>query len=490
MKIKKITKIHSDKKIPLYDVVNAYPHNNFLIKTNSGYIVSHNCAVLDEMDFVPGSDPDMTKSEVMKIYNSVKRRIESRFMRMGEIPGMLFMISSKKSENDFLEQYAEKQKDNPTTYIVDEPLWNIKPASNYSGKKFKVAVGNKFVKSKIVKDDEDLDGLENQGYRIIDVPIEHKRAFELDIDSALMDIAGIATTSKLKYISYDRLIKNYTTRKNPFTNEILEIGLDDNLEIKQFFKPEMIPEEIRYQNGFMHLDTSLTGDHTGISYVTIEGTKDTDKYVKKDNGVNVEKGIDFIFRQVFTIGIKAPTDSQISFEKTREFIYYLKTLGFNIQMVTCDGFQSADTIQLLNQAGIQSKLESLDKKPDGYETFKSSINEERLDLLDLHDTKLESEITDLEKDAFTNKVDHPLNGSKDESDSLAGAVFAASKFKTTNQYRFATSDLSNLTDTLEENEYDKERKAESELLGVNVNNVIRTKEDFDNYDWDDNDIIY
>lgn len=30
----------------VYDVVNASPNNNFLLATNNGFIVSHNCGLL------------------------------------------------------------------------------------------------------------------------------------------------------------------------------------------------------------------------------------------------------------------------------------------------------------------------------------------------------------------------------------------------------------------------------------------------------------
>ena len=55
------------------------------------------------MNFAKGQSEDFTKSDIMKLYNGVKTRMESRFMRKGEIPGILFLVSSKKSEYDFLE---------------------------------------------------------------------------------------------------------------------------------------------------------------------------------------------------------------------------------------------------------------------------------------------------------------------------------------------------------------------------------------------------
>lgn len=49
LKIKKITKKISNNPIPVYDIVNSKPYNNFLILGNKGYLVVHNSALLDEL---------------------------------------------------------------------------------------------------------------------------------------------------------------------------------------------------------------------------------------------------------------------------------------------------------------------------------------------------------------------------------------------------------------------------------------------------------
>lgn len=408
MKIKSVRRITLDEPEPVYDVVNAGYNHNFFIKTSEGsYIVAHNCGILDEVDFVKGASIHMEQSKVMNMYRSVKRRMESRYARNGTIPGILFLVSSKKSEHDFLEQYVRTQRDNPYILIVDEPLWKVKPSSNYSGRYFKIAIGNNYVKSRILGPTDDAKSLEQQGFRILDVPVEHRQAFELDIDSALMDIAGVSVASASKFIAYDRLRLNYTDRINPFKNEILTIGLDDNLDIKDFFVPDLVSDSIRSQPGFIHLDLSLTGDRTGISLVTIEGTKQVKQYNKVENEVRIEDNVDLVYRQVFTIGIQAPANSEISLEKTRQFIYYLKSIGFNIQGISADGFQSADMLQQLKIAGFNTKLISLDRSPAGYLAFRAAINEERLNLLDLSGSTVEDELVNLEQDGMSGKVDHP-----------------------------------------------------------------------------------
>ena len=58
------------------------------------------------------------------------------------------------------------------------------------------------------------------------------------------------------------------------------------------------------------------------------------------------------FRELFHFAVKAPRGYQVSFEKNRQFIYWLKTNGFNIKGVSSDSFQSADLAQQLSSKGF------------------------------------------------------------------------------------------------------------------------------------------
>ena len=62
-------------------------------------------------DFSPGANVSYEKSKIMRTYRSVKRRMQSRFMRDGQLSAKLFLVSSKKSDQDFIEQYVETVKD-------------------------------------------------------------------------------------------------------------------------------------------------------------------------------------------------------------------------------------------------------------------------------------------------------------------------------------------------------------------------------------------
>lgn len=49
---------------------------------------------------------------------------------------------------------------------------------------------------------------------------------------------------------------------------------------------------------------------------------------------------EIVYKHIFTIGIQAPPNSEIYFQKIRDFIHYLKyTCGWNIQGVSFDRIQ-------------------------------------------------------------------------------------------------------------------------------------------------------
>lgn len=442
MKVIKTEIVKTECPIPLYDIRNTLRHN-FILGTNSNEeIVSHNCALLDECNF--GSHPKNlpeSQSQIMRIYTETKTRQKSRFTRAGgKLPTMMFLISSKKNELDFLDRYIQKVKGDPNTYIVDKPVWEVRPRELFSKTTFRVGVGNRNLESVIIPDDEDSDIYIKQGYEIIDVPDNFRDDFEKDIDRALMAIAGISLMSALKFISvkrYDATVIDKKVRSNPFTSNILTIGLDDDLQIKDFFRPKKIPKSILSKPIYLHIDTSLKGDITGISAVSIKGAEQYTETewehwsklarVNEDDEDEATRLIELHYNHIFTVGIKAPKNSEISLEKTRQFIYYLSSLGWNIKGISVDGFQSADTRQQLITKGYNCEVRSLDRTPDGYITFRAALNERRVETLDI--PELRAEAIDVERNSSTGKIDHTPEGSKDLLDSYVGAIWFASTNK-------------------------------------------------------------
>ena len=370
----------------------------------------------DEVNFAPGANASIEKSKIMQTYSSVKARIKSRFIKDGKLLGKMFLVSSKHAEHDFLEVYLQRRRgeaDAKKLFIVDEPLWVVKPSSTYSGKRFQVAYGAKQLMPQVVEPGDDIDGLIRMGYKILDVPVEFEADFRFNIVTSLQDLAGIALPGTTSYFSYKVFSKCYVERPNPFTNEVLQIGIDDAMEYEEFFDFEQIPKHLIHLPIALHIDTALKHDLLGMSAVA---------YVKNliedsDDGL-VEKRV---YDHLFSVGIQAPPGSEISLAKTRRFIYRLRALGLNVVIISTDTFQSAEFHQILKDKGFNTAIRSLDRTPEGYQILREAMLENRMTLI--RHSRLENELIYLQRDSGTGKLDHPPNGSKDISDSLAGAVW-------------------------------------------------------------------
>lgn len=432
MKIKSIKKIIFDKPQPFYDVINANPWNNFLVKTKDTYVVSHNC-FFDEISFIPNQDVEKQKEKAKTLVNTAAARMQSRFMKGDVNPTILVLASSKRTEQSFMETWIEnkKKQDSKTVRIIDEPQWVIRTDKN-SSRTFKVAIGNKFLDSEIIPQgtpDEMLDLYRARGFTLIDVPIGYYENFLDDINVALTDIAGISTSSTNRFLSGQRIqsIKNKRL-KNLMTKEIIQVGnsKDDTAQYYDFIDTNLIDSYITSRPLYIHLDMSLTGDKTGIAGVYIKG--------KKPHKEGIPDNKDLSYGLAFSFAVKAPKGYQVSFEKNRNFIRWLKNYGFKIKGISSDTFQSADLLQQLSAEGFKTEVISVDrvdtesKQCLAYQTLRSAIYEERLEIYDKCDL-LTDEWLGLERNNNTGKIDHSPSGvnSKDISDAVCGALFNASK---------------------------------------------------------------
>lgn len=430
MRIKSIKKIVHDKPKQYYDVINADPYNNFLIKTDSGYICSHNC-FFDEISFQPNIDVNKQIEKAKNLVNTADARMQSRFMKGEKNPTLLVLASSKRTEQSYMETFIKNKKDkeSKTTFVVDEPQWVIRN-DKYSDRKFKVAVGNKFLSSEVLPlniSEQELNEMRNRGYNILEVPMGYYENFIDDIDIALTDIAGISTTSSSRYISGPRLaVVKKADFKNPFTKEIITVGNDpsDTSEYKDFFDLNRLDKTYMDRPLFIHYDMSISGDKTGIAGVWIIGKRPP----KEGQPENKE----LFYRLAFNVSVKAPKGYQVSFEKNRNFARWLREQGFAIKGISSDTFQSYDTGQQLKAEGFNYDIVSVDRVNTDhiclpYQYFKSTIYEERIEMYE--NTLLTEELIGLERDNNSGKVDHSPSGinSKDSADAVCGALWNASQ---------------------------------------------------------------
>ena len=421
----------------------------------------------DEVNFGVGNNVEKQKAKLKKMISQIDARMISRFGKGTYLPTMNIIASSKDSEQAFMESYIEmkRQNESRTTLIVDEPQWivrNDKGSPDDPGA-FYVAVGNKFLAHELLPvgaTKEEVDSYREKGYFMLKVPPIYREAFEDNIDLALTDNAGISTSSSTKYISGVRLNQIKTdTYKNPFTKDIIEVGNspDDINQYSNFFDLARVNPRDMVRPLFIHLDMSLSGDKTGIAGVWITG-KRPPQVGSNDPSKELE------FKVAFSVSVKAPKGFQVSFEKNRNFIRWLRDRGFAIKGVSSDTYQSAQIQQQLKADNFKTKILSVDRVDSStkqclpYAFFKSAINERHLQLYKDCDL-LTNEIVSLER-LSDGHIDHPQNFSKDQADAVCGALYLASEFAEEYSYDYGE----NLESSLEVNNTTDEFRKQQMIL--------------------------
>lgn len=365
--------------------------------------------LFDEANDFLHQNADMNQTDAMKILNAANQRIRSRFKSKDRsvIFGKSLILSSKQSELAFLEQYTQDRlnKNPDGIYIVDEPQWNILPLE-LSGERFNVAYGNKNAKSRILADNEDVELVKQQGYKVLEVPIEYRKDFDDNLNRALTEMGGVSVSYIDKFFSREYLqaaIDN--TRENPFSMDILIVGLKDkNVEYRDYFNVKKIPLEYLSLPIYMHIDTSKTKDRTGISAVA-QSLKNPE-----------------IVYHLFTVYIQAPKNDQICFAKHENFVYYLyDELNWDIRNVSSDGYNSDQLKQNFILHGIGADYVTADgPKNKTYPTLQRLLYDGKMKILPI--PLLEKELAELDMQGLKQIIDHPVTGSKDGSDSLACAT--------------------------------------------------------------------
>ena len=479
MKIKSIKKVKLDEPKQYYDVINAYPYNNFLIKTNTNYICSHNCLMgnfSDEVNWGLTTDTEKLKKKYKSLISQIDARMKSRFMRTlpdgsTYLPTLNIIASSKNNEQSFLDSFIQTKKINEskTTLIVDEPQWVVDSRKD-NKVKFFVAIGNKFLANELLPlttTEEDLKLYKQKGYSILPVPIGYYENFQDNLDGSLMDIAGIASQSTIKYIS--GMIWNaikVDTYENPFTKEIIEVGTNDELSYGDFFDITKVPVDLKNKPLFVHLDMSKSGDKTGIAGVYVIGKRTK---VKGENSTS-----ELHYKTAFNVSIKAPKGHEISFDKNRQFIRWLKEKGFKIKGVSADSYNSAQIGQQLTADGFKFKTISVDivdnkaKVCLPYAYFKSTLTDKRIQVYSKCDF-LTEEVLGLEREG-NGKIEHPeqgTQGSKDSIDAIVGALWHSNDYAD----QFAYDYGENLVNILDVN-LDPAQAMQNQLT-VNMNEALK-----------------
>jgi hypothetical protein len=378
-------------------------------------------AILDETNFLGDMSREMKASHTRHghvdnaelLYASVMRRIKSRYLRFGRLPGKIFLVSSKRTLTDFTERRILEARDDPHVFVREYSLWSV-DRSKYSNETFKVLVGNDKVTSRIVSDPVEIEKYKKDDtMQLLDVPEDFKPDFERDLDSAIRDVGGIATVAIFPFIRnrerIDACVRN--DYKHPFTMESWDMTdrgkfLVDQLFVKNEFGenvPKFHPKCVRH----VHIDASIRGDATGICVAHTFGEK---LIQKKVDGQIITETRPLIWVDLL-LQVKPLYGEDIIFADLRKLIYALTELGMPIRFISQDSFQSFDSIQAFNARGYETAIISVDKPIDAYDTLKQALYDERLAMYD-YPIVIE-ELKQLEFNIIKKKVDHRPDFHKD-----------------------------------------------------------------------------
>ena len=430
-----------------------FPHNVWLASratTDSSALgLNTISAFIDETNFMQkpsgskANDPrfaGMDRAEV--IYNAIKRRMKSRFEKFGRLPGMLFIVSSKSTQDDFTARRVRESKDDPTIFVRDYALWDVKPEEYYSVKKFQVLGGNEQTPSRILEEGEaeTIRASLPEGCVIVDVPEDWKGDFERDLEGALRDIAGVATVAISPFIQRrEKILEAFDTeRKHPFSTLIYDASRGGMFAWEQMVKvqnvrqygqrvqkslPILNPNQPRH----VHIDPALRNDALGFCMSHIHGWKDV---VRRDPNDSKRQFMERapIYIVDFVLRVVPPTGDEIILGDIRRMVYDLAAHGYLITMVSMDSFLSADSLQQLSAKGYTAEMVSVDTSPEPYDNLKLALYENRVFFYEY--PPLVEELQKLEQrfDARKKrKIDHPPRGSKDVADAVAGCLWTLSQ---------------------------------------------------------------
>ena len=372
--------------------------------------------VIDEMNYMAVIEGGKSAidggvyNQAIALYNSIARRRKSRFMRKGKMPGILCLVSSKRYPGQFTdEKELERQKEiddtgSSTIYLYDKRSWDIKP-DDYGDEVFHVFVGDESRKPRIMIEGEKVHIRDRN--LVMAIPTEHKYEFEKDILNALREVAGISTLARNPFLpELEAVIQCFGGIQTILSANVVDFDQQQLNLLPGRMKDKDMPR-------FAHVDLGVTGDSAGIAM----------GYVDRFTVIG-EKGSKYIMPNIvydFLLEVKPPRNGEIQFWKIRRLFEVVREYGIPLTWITYDSFQSTDSLQLLRQSGFITGNVSMDKSMLPYDILKTAIYDGRM-----HAPRhklAQKELSALERDLKTGKIDHPPGGSKDVADAMAGVAY-------------------------------------------------------------------
>ena len=389
-------------------------------------------AAFDEMNFYAVVEKSKqhpeggTYDQALQLYTKMSRGIKSRMNKRGLLPGHLWMVSSARYPNDFTERKAIEALTDKTIFVRQYSAWETKPRSDFMAETFEVEVGDVTRRSRV------LDGSETDvnRSRVITVPMDYKVEFEKDPDESVRDFGGVPVLSIRPFIGRRDMITEMMQKgqaaglRHPFTNFTVTLQDEHDHLLPEFL--DWITDKDgkkRINDGpyYAHIDLAKVNDACGFCVTHIVGSRQISRGFGREKKFETRP----LIRVDLALEVISPPRGEIRISSIRELLYKLRDMGLQFQTVSYDSWGSEESIQILNAEGFNAENLSVDKDSAPYEAVKEAIYDGRL--LCYEHPRLAMQLATVRKDDKTGKIDHPVHGAKDISDSLAGAVWHAEK---------------------------------------------------------------
>jgi hypothetical protein len=428
-----------------------FPNNILLAAATQTQVIGMNTfsAAMDEANFMPLSERSTISrlrgkkvyDEAENVFNHLIRRMETRYLRFGILPGKLICLSSAQYPDDFMERKMGLYRGHKNVFIRNYAVWDTKPEDTYSKERFYIIFNRESGIGTIMDEQKAV----SPGEEIIPVPVEFKHNFDIDMEGSLRDFAGKSTFAIGPFISKrDAIFGMCEDRRHPYSSFettlrdgnfllkdvlcewLIEKNEDGSIKFEGL-RPRVNPKAKR----FVHIDLAISGDAAGLCMGHVFGFQETEKWrtiqvlepgmlEPKTTKERVIEMLPVIYVDLW-LRIVPPPRGEIILNDVRQLIYELREIGFRIVLITMDSFQSADTQQQLKEKRFNVDLLSVDVNQEPYLRLRSALYEKRVRGYK-HPVGI-NELLQLEFNKRKGKVDHRPSGSKDMSDALAGVVF-------------------------------------------------------------------
>lgn len=337
-------------------------------------------AVLDEGNF------NRIEDQTLNTYSTLRTRITSRFGTTYGFPGILWCVSSPITDSDSINTLIQGA-DPSMTYVLDNVAqWEVWPLpERYTlHKRFPVFIGDANNDPRILY--TGAEGVKKyDANKILYVPENLFPLFKHDLYKNLRDLGGVRVAGASNLFRSIELIRSAFTAPTHLKNDsIIRLDFYNNKDQlrnyvnQDYFKHPLYPDCPRA----IHLDQAEAsgGDRFGIAATYC-------KYIQKVLEPE-HKGIDIFDKNTpsiemydrfyytdFCFAIEAKPNQKIPLRKVREFLIWLREIGYPIEIITGDQV-SQSTRNDLELDGFKCDYLSVDKGNlgrDPWISFRSEV---------------------------------------------------------------------------------------------------------------------